>query len=143
MRHVQHSPAGPGSCKREVLLHALPQMHGMRTIVIEDVDGRSCRHSIQGEIRIGIFGVGKIAEHSIVEGTVKTFAALPAVVERWLCRCLHPIRSACRSDFWLNHIAVQNGTMLWTGHLLHGANVMCSCAPGSDMCQAHMLQWPF
>ena len=65
------------------LVHALPQMHGMRTIVIEDVDGRSCRHSIQGSISIGIFGVGKIAEHSIVEGTVKTFAALPAVVERW------------------------------------------------------------
>ena len=59
------------------------QMHGTRTIVIEDVEGGGCRHSIAGEIKIQIFGVGKIAEHTIIESTVKTFAAMPAVVERW------------------------------------------------------------
>ena len=52
-------------------------MQGMRTIVIEEIDAHTCRHTITGVVAIKIFGIGKIAESTIVESTVKTFRALP------------------------------------------------------------------
>lgn len=57
-------------------------MQGVRTVVIEEIDDSHCRHSVEGEIVIKVFGVGKLAERTIIDSTIKTFQALPAIVER-------------------------------------------------------------
>lgn len=58
------------------------QMEGRRTIIIEAVDECHCRHSVEGEINIKMFGIGGLAEKTVVESTVKTFRALPDIVAR-------------------------------------------------------------
>ncbi|BDA50522.1 hypothetical protein COCOBI_16-1980 [Coccomyxa sp. Obi] len=58
------------------------KMQGVRTVVIEPIDDGHCRHSVEGEIIIKVFGIGKLAEKTIIDSTIKTFKALPAIVER-------------------------------------------------------------
>ncbi len=58
------------------------QMQGDRTVVIEPIDEGHCRHSMEGEITIKVFGIGRLAEKTIIDSTIKTFKALPAIVER-------------------------------------------------------------
>lgn len=68
------------SAIERVLVHG--QMTGVRTIVIKAVDENHCRHSVEGDINIKVFGVGRLAEKTVIDSTVKTFKALPTMVER-------------------------------------------------------------
>ncbi len=65
------------------------QMQGIRTIVIEPVDETHCRHRLEGQINIKVFGIGRLAEKTIINSTVKTFKALPAIVERSATHLTH------------------------------------------------------
>ncbi|CAL8464919.1 g4454 [Coccomyxa elongata] len=60
------------------------KMQSVRTIVIEPIDEAHCRHSVEGEVIIKIFGIGRLAEKTIIDSTIKTFKALPAIVERYV-----------------------------------------------------------
>ena len=64
-------------------------MQGIRTIVIEPVDETHCRHRLEGQINIKVFGIGRLAEKTIIDSTVKTFKALPAIVERSATHLTH------------------------------------------------------
>lgn len=50
--------------------------------MIEPIDDNHCRHSVEGEIVIKVFGIGRLAEKTIIDSTIKTFKALPAIVAR-------------------------------------------------------------
>lgn len=58
------------------------QLEAKRTIVIEAIDEHHCRHSVEGDVRVRIFGIGRLAENGVIDSTVKTFRALPNVLER-------------------------------------------------------------
>ncbi len=58
------------------------QMEGQRTVIIEEVDANHCRHTIEGNITVKIPMLGRVAEKSIVDSTIKTMRALPAIVDR-------------------------------------------------------------
>ena len=44
-------------------------------IVIEEIDATHCRHSVTGEVKVKIFGIGKLAENSVVDSTVSALLA--------------------------------------------------------------------
>ena len=58
------------------------QLEAHRTIVIEAVDATHCRHYVEGEVKVRMFGIGRLAENGVIESTVKTFKQLPYVLER-------------------------------------------------------------
>ena len=70
------------SCVSMKALVSSMQLEAHRTIVIEAIDDNHCRHSVQGNVKVRIFGIGKLAENGVIESTVKTFRALPSVLER-------------------------------------------------------------
>ena len=51
--------------------------------VIEEVDAGYCRLRVEGHIIVKMFGIGRLAERIIIESTLKTLRALPAITERW------------------------------------------------------------
>ncbi|KAK9802696.1 hypothetical protein WJX73_007729 [Symbiochloris irregularis] len=60
------------------------KLEARRTIVIDAIDDTHCRHSVEGDVRVRIFGIGRLAENGVIDSTVKTFRALPNVLERYL-----------------------------------------------------------
>ena len=59
------------------------QMECERVNVIEEVDAGHCRLRVEGHITVKVFGIGRLAERIIIESTLKTLRALPAITERW------------------------------------------------------------
>ncbi|BDA50521.1 hypothetical protein COCOBI_16-1970 [Coccomyxa sp. Obi] len=56
-----------------------------REVIIEAIDENHCRHRIQGEVHSDAkFGIGKLAEHMVIDSTVKTVERLPEITERYL-----------------------------------------------------------
>ena len=58
------------------------QLDAHRTIVIEAVDATHCRHSVVGDVKVRMFGIGRLAEKGVIDSTAKTFKQLPYVIER-------------------------------------------------------------
>ncbi|KAK9824667.1 hypothetical protein WJX72_012186 [[Myrmecia] bisecta] len=54
------------------------------TLTIEAVDEFSCRQTLEGRIDISIFGMGIIAERSVIDSLEKVYRYLPQVVDRWV-----------------------------------------------------------
>ena len=50
--------------------------------VIHEISDTNCRLSVEGEIIVRLFGIGRLAERIIIESTHKTLHALPAIIER-------------------------------------------------------------
>ena len=50
--------------------------------VIEEVDAGHCQLRVEGYIVVKVFGIGRLAERIIIESTLKTLRALPAITER-------------------------------------------------------------
>ncbi len=79
-------------------------------MVIEAIDENHCRHRVEGEVHSDAhFGIGKLAEHMVIDSTVKTVERLPEITERCvagthssdsserLCHCEHhapPLKEA-------------------------------------------------
>ena len=53
-----------------------------RVNVIHEINDTNCRLSVEGEIIVKLFGIGRLAERIIIESTHKTLHALPAIIER-------------------------------------------------------------
>ena len=58
------------------------QMECKRVNVIEEVDAGNCQLRVEGHIVVKVFGIGRLAERIIIESTLKTLRALPAITER-------------------------------------------------------------
>ena len=58
------------------------QMECKRVNVIEEVDAGHCQLRVEGHIVVKVFGIGRLAERIIIESTLKTLRALPAITER-------------------------------------------------------------
>ena len=59
------------------------QMDCKRVTVVDEVNSSSCRMSVEGHIVVRLFGIGRLAEHIIIDSTLKTLCALPAIIQRW------------------------------------------------------------
>ncbi len=53
------------------------------TLTIEAIDEHSCRQTLQGHIRVSLFGVGRVVEKIVKDSLVRTYKQLPSIVERW------------------------------------------------------------
>lgn len=71
--------------------------------MIEPIDEGHCRHSVEGEIIIKVFGIGRLAEKTIIDSTIKTFKALPAIVERSAAAPSIP------AHMWPSHVVLHPG----------------------------------
>ena len=60
----------------------LLQMECKRVNVIEEVNDGQCRLRVEGHVVVKVFGIGRLAERIIIESTLKTLRALPAITER-------------------------------------------------------------
>lgn len=74
------------------------QLEAQRTIVIEAIDATHCRHSVEGQVKVRMFGIGRLAENGVIESTVKTFKQLPYVLERCLtCKMCALLLGQCKT----------------------------------------------
>ena len=51
--------------------------------MITEVDEDHCRHTITGEVKVRIVGVGKLVEKYVMENTISALSLLDSVVARW------------------------------------------------------------
>ncbi|CAL8464918.1 g4453 [Coccomyxa elongata] len=70
---------------QEPLIASNQHLQVERKVVIEAIDENHCRHRVEGEVHSDAhFGIGKLAEHMVIDSTVKTVERLPEITERYL-----------------------------------------------------------
>lgn len=52
------------------------------TLLIEEIDEQRCRQTLEGEVKLNIFGLGSIAERIIADSLKKVYSGIPPIVER-------------------------------------------------------------
>ena len=52
------------------------------TLIIEAIDQHRCRQTLEGEVKMHIFGLGSIAERIIADSLKKVYSGIPPIVER-------------------------------------------------------------
>lgn len=118
------------------------QLQAERTIVIEAIDEHHCRHRLEGEVHTSkLFGIGKLAEHMVIDSTVKTVEQLPAITDRcrlqtWPWNTASDLQICCL----LHGIAVFQDVTNWAAdaELLHVRSIMgcfaCSASAEPKHC---------
>ena len=53
-----------------------------RVVVISEVDETHCRHTITGEVKVRVVGVGKLVEKYVMQNTISALELLDSVVTR-------------------------------------------------------------
>ena len=88
--------------KNELTLSVLKQVQIKRVVVISAVDEAHCRHTITGEVKVRVVGVGKLVEKYVMQNTISALELLDSVVARcaeypgkhaWHCK-------ACWGHWW-------------------------------------------
>ena len=51
-------------------------------VIITEVDEDHCRHTITGEVKVRIVGIGKLVEKYVMENTISALGLLDSVVAR-------------------------------------------------------------
>ena len=62
------------------------QVQIKRVVVIDAVDKGHCRHTITGEVKVRVVGVGKLVEKYVMQNTISALELLDSVVTRY-ARC--------------------------------------------------------
>jgi hypothetical protein len=52
------------------------------TLTIEEVEGGECQQTLEGDVTIGIPGLGRIAERIICSSLRDVYSGIPEIVER-------------------------------------------------------------
>ena len=58
------------------------QVQIRRVVIITEVDEGHCRHTITGEVKVRIVGIGKLVEKYVMENTISALGLLDSVVAR-------------------------------------------------------------
>lgn len=54
------------------------------TLVISDEEpGVSCRQTLEGEVEFKLMGLGRLAQHIVVDNLEKVYQSMPMVVQRY------------------------------------------------------------
>ena len=69
------------------------QVQIKRVVVIDAVDETHCRHTITGEVKVRVVGVGKLVEKYVMQNTISALELLDSVVAR--CASLSELWQAC------------------------------------------------
>lgn len=59
------------------------QVQIKRVVVISAVDETHCRHTITGEVKVRVVGVGKLVEKYVMQNTISALELLDSVVTRY------------------------------------------------------------
>ena len=73
-------PHSWSTCATAVIAHM--QAHIECQLTIEEETKETCRQTLEGDVDIHIFGLGKIAEGIIADNLKKVYSGIPAIVER-------------------------------------------------------------
>ena len=93
--------------------HSAPVAHDWRAclqahieceLTIEEETKDTCRQTLEGDVNIHIFGLGKIAENIIADNLKKVYSGIPQIVERCVAEGAAALRSLVAYDVQMcNH----------------------------------------
>lgn len=81
------------------------QVQIKRVVVISAVDETHCRHTITGEVKVRVVGVGKLVEKYVMQNTISALELLDSVV----ARCAPSVASRQARIFRVGHAEVLCG----------------------------------
>ncbi|KAK9830764.1 hypothetical protein WJX74_006040 [Apatococcus lobatus] len=85
---IRYDPKLIASAPFKLPVESIPPVFSNRatihcTLLIEEVDEHRCRQTLEGEVKLNIFGLGAIAERIIADSLKKVYSGIPPIVERW------------------------------------------------------------